>query len=67
MPEKTGLFERSRHTKFLHRELFAKLLDEWGINGKPIKAQELQAMMEAEGMRPENNELSSSIIKMREG
>ncbi|MBI1923081.1 hypothetical protein HYR99_02405 [Candidatus Poribacteria bacterium] len=64
--EKLGLFERSRKAKPLIQERFAKVLKELGIEGKPIPAEELQARMEAGGIRPEENLLSRGIIEMRE-
>ena len=63
--EKKGLFERSRQNKPIIRERFAKILKELGIEGKPIPARELQAMVKAEGILKEN-ELSRGIIEMRE-
>ncbi len=63
--EKLGLFERSRKAKPLIQERFAKVLKELGIEGKPIPARELQAMIKAEGLL-EPNELSRGIIEMRE-
>lgn len=63
--EKRGLFERSRQNKPIIRERFAKILKELGIEGKPIPARELQAMVKAEGIL-EENELSRGIIEMRE-
>ena len=63
--EKKGLFERSRQNKPVVRERFTKILKELGIEGKPIPARELQAMIKAEG-RLEENELSRGIIEMRE-
>ena len=44
--------------------------DEWfrqiGITDEPISAKELQEMALQEGIRPEDNLLSSSVISMRE-
>jgi len=63
--EKKGLLERSRQNKPLIRERFLKILKELGIEGKPIPARELQAMIRAEGkLGP--NEMSRGIIEMRE-
>ncbi len=39
---------------------------EMGISGEPIGAEKLRARMEAEGIRPEDNEFSRGIIEMRE-
>lgn len=39
---------------------------EMGISGEPISAEELQAMMLADGVDPEDNQFSRGIIEMRE-
>ncbi len=39
---------------------------EMGISGEPISAEELQAMMLADGVNPEDNQFSRGIIEMRE-
>ena len=43
-------------------EMFAQL----GITNEPIGAENVQKMMEACGIRPEDNEFSRAIIDMRE-
>ena len=63
--EKKGLLERSRLAKPMIREQFKKVFSELGIQGKPIPARQLQAMIKAEGIL-EENELSRGIIEMRE-
>jgi len=44
--------------------------DEWfqqiGITNEPISAEELQEMARQEGIKPEDNLLSSGIVSMRE-
>lgn len=44
----------------------AKAFAEMGITGEPIGAEEVQAMMLACGINPEDNEFSRGIIEMRE-
>jgi hypothetical protein len=39
---------------------------EMGISGEPVGAEKLRAMMEADGIRPEDNEFSRGIIEMRD-
>jgi hypothetical protein len=63
--EKKGLLERSRQNKPLIRKQFQKILQELGIEGKPIPARQLQAMIRAEGQL-EPDEISRGIIEMRE-
>lgn len=64
--EKIGRLEQARRAKPFIQERWAKVMKELGIEGKPIPAEELQAMMLAEGIRPEDNEFSRGIIEMRE-
>ena len=45
---------------------WARALEQMGIRGEPIGAEKLQAMMLAEGIKPEDNILSRGIIEMRE-
>jgi hypothetical protein len=47
-------------------EGFAAMLRQLGIEGQPIGAENLQAMMIAEGIDPNSNEFSRGIIEMRE-
>jgi hypothetical protein len=49
-----------------HPKLAAKVLEEMGIQGEPIGAQRLREMMIAEGVNPEDNEFSRTLIEMRE-
>lgn len=64
--KRAALMAQLRKNKPLHQKIFASFLDELGIQGKPISAEELQKRIAANGVRPENNEFSSEIIKMRE-
>jgi aminopeptidase N len=48
------------------REWFEEWLKQLGINNVPIGAEKLQEMALEEGIRPEDNLLSSEIIRMRE-
>jgi hypothetical protein len=45
---------------------WARVKEQLGIQGEPIGAEKLQAMMLAEGIKPEENILSRGIIEMRE-
>ena len=45
---------------------WARAMEQMGIRGEPIGAEKLQAMMLAEGIKPEDNILSRGIIEMRE-
>ena len=47
-------------------EVARKILEQMGISGNPIPAEELQARMVRNGMQPEGNEFSSTIIEERE-
>lgn len=47
-------------------EIARKVLEQMGISGKPILAEELQARMVRNGIQPEGNEFSSAIIEERE-
>ena len=44
----------------------AKMFAEMGITGEPIGAENVQKMIAACGIRPEDNEFSRAIIEMRE-
>lgn len=44
----------------------AKVMEELGISGEPIGAEELQKMFAECGIKPEDNEFSRGIIEMRE-
>jgi hypothetical protein len=46
--------------------LWRKALEEMGIRGEPVGPERLQAMMLAEGIKPEDNSFSREIIAMRE-
>lgn len=43
-----------------------KAMEELGISGEPISAEELQKMFADCGVKPEDNEFSRGIIEMRE-
>ena len=47
-------------------EVARKILEQMGISGNPIPAEELQARMVRNGMQPEGNEFSSTIVEERE-
>jgi len=64
--KRAALMAQLRKNKPLHQKIFTSFLDELGIQGKPISAEELQKRIAANGVKPENNEFSSEIIKMRE-
>jgi hypothetical protein len=46
--------------------VWARVKEQMGIRGQPIGAEKLQAMMLAEGIKPEDNILSRGITEMRE-
>ena len=47
-------------------EVARKILEQIGISGEPIPAEELQARMVRNGIQPEGNEFSRAIIEERE-
>jgi len=58
---------RSRESQPALTTAWKKMLQDLGIpEVEPVGAEKLQEMMLAEGIRPEDNILSSEIIKMRE-
>jgi hypothetical protein len=58
---------RSRESQPALTAAWKKMLQDLGIPElEPIGAEKLQEMMLAEGIRPEDNILSSEIIRMRE-
>ena len=61
-----SLLERSRQNKEKQRQAFAKLFEKMGIHGEPIGAENVQKMIAACGIKPEDNEFSRGIIAMRE-
>ena len=48
------------------KDAWARLQHEIGIQGQPIGAENVQAMIAACGYKPEDNEFSREIIPMRE-
>ena len=48
------------------KEWFDKWFQQIGIIDEPISAEELQEMARQEGIKPEDNLLSSGIVSMRE-
>jgi hypothetical protein len=61
------MLQRARETHHLLVEAFERLTDEMGIRGEPVGAENLQAMIRAEGIiDPNLNEFSQGIIDMRE-
>ncbi|MFN0107780.1 MAG: hypothetical protein ACKVZH_02930 [Blastocatellia bacterium] len=61
---------RMRRNAKLNQERLAAAwsaaMREMGIQGKPIGAENLQKLMIAEGVNPEDNQFSRGIIEMRE-
>jgi hypothetical protein len=58
-----------REARENHAKLAAgwrKFMDDLGIQGRPIGAKNLRAMLLEAGINPENNEFSREIIAMRE-
>ncbi len=58
-----------RHARLSQASLSAawdRALQEMGIRGEPIGAENVQRMIAAEGFKPEDNEFSRGIIEMRE-
>ena len=47
-------------------EIARRILEQMGISGEPIPAEELQARMVHNGIPPEGNEFSRAIIEERE-
>ena len=47
-------------------EVARKILEQMGVSGDPIPAEDLQARMVRNGIQPEGNEFSSAIIEERE-
>jgi hypothetical protein len=64
--KRVALMARLRKNKPLHQKIFASFLNELGIQGEPISAEELQKRIASSGVKPEYNEFSNEIIKMRE-
>ena len=48
------------------KECFDEWFQQIGITNEPISAEELQEMARQEGIKPEDNLLSSGIVSMRE-
>ena len=48
------------------KAVWERVKEQMGIHGEPIGAEKLQAMLLAEGIKPEENILSRGIIEMRE-
>jgi hypothetical protein len=64
--KQAALMARLRKNKPLHRKIFASFLDDLGIQGEPVSAEELQKRIAAGGVKQEDNEFSREVIKMRE-
>ena len=47
-------------------EVARKILEQMGISGEPVPAEELQERMVRNGIQPEGSEFSSAIIEERE-
>jgi hypothetical protein len=48
------------------RAAWAEAMDQMGVAGQPIPAEELRAMIAACGFKPEQNAFSREIVQMRE-
>jgi hypothetical protein len=48
------------------RSVVTKSFEEMNIRGEPIGAENVQAMIAASGVRPEDNAFSRGIVEMRE-
>lgn len=58
-----------RESKQAHGQLVAaweKAMEQMGVRGEPIPAEQLQEMMRASGINPEGTEISRGIVEMRE-
>ena len=64
--KRMSLLERARQNKEKQRQAFAKLSEKMGIHGEPIGAENVQKIIAACGIKPEDNEFSRGIIAMRE-
>ena len=64
--KRAALMARLDKNKPLHQKIFANFLNELGVQGEPIPAEKLQERIATGGVKPENNEFSNEIIKMRE-
>ena len=53
-------------SKERNAEIIQSMFAKMGISGEPIPAEELQARMARQGIRPEDNEFSRAIIAERE-
>jgi hypothetical protein len=62
--------ERSRVVQFVDkaqlRPVLTKSFEEMNIRGEPVGAENVQAMIAACGVRPEDNAFSRGIVEMRE-
>jgi hypothetical protein len=66
-PENLSILERADRNKPLIRKKFRELAKKWGIEDmKPIGAKKLQELMIEDGIKPEENLGSRTIIAMRE-
>ena len=57
---------RVRLQKEKLRPIVAEVFEKMGIRGEPIGAENVQKMIAACGIKPEDNEFSRGIIEMRE-
>ena len=57
---------RVRLQKEKLRPIIAEVFERMGIRGEPIGAENVQKMIAACGIKPEDNEFSRGIIEMRE-
>ena len=58
-----------RHAAWVQQSLasgWATALDQMGIGGPPLKPEQVQQMIGACGPKPEDNEFSRGVVKMRE-
>ena len=57
---------QAKRNQAAHRAAIAKAFAEMGITGEPIGAENVQKMIAAGGVDPEDNAFSRGIIEMRE-
>lgn len=67
---KEPLADRARGIRFVDKQNLKPVVDqaflEMGIQGEPIGAENVQALIAMGGVKPEENILSQAIIEMRE-
>ncbi len=67
---KESFADRPRAVRFVDKQNLQPVVDhaflEMGIQGEPVGAENVQALIAAGGVKPEDNILSQGIIEMRE-